>query len=217
MNKRVIASLLILAVMSGLCACSSGSSETSEMSSSAVISTEVEETTTTAEETTEETTESAEEEQIDFLQGHDTFTLSSDDLVDGVWSDAITSTLIGENLSPELHWDEVEGASCYVVYMVNVSTTNFMHLKTDMITTTSLAQGELSITEYAGPHPEEGTECRYDVYVVALANPVERVKGTLASPCLNFEEFINDLDVDIDGNSGNIVAYGRLSGTYSHA
>ena len=61
MNKRVIASLLILAVMSGLCACSSGSSETSEMSSSAVISTEVEETTTTAEETTEETTELVEE------------------------------------------------------------------------------------------------------------------------------------------------------------
>lgn len=216
MNKRVIASLLILAVMSGMCACSSGSSETSEMSSSAVISTEVEETTTTAEETTEETTESV-EEYTDFLQGHDTFILNSDDLVDGVWAEAITSTLNGESLSPELHWDEVEGASCYVVYMVNVSTTNFIHLKTDMITATSLAQGELSLTEYFGIHPEEGTVCTYDVYVVALANPVERVKGTLASPCLNFEEFINDLDVDIDGNSGNIIAYGRLSGSYSHA
>ena len=55
-----------------------------------------------------------------------------------------------------------------------------------------------------------------DIYVVALKAPVERVKGSLNVQNQKFEENFKALDIDAEGNSGNIIAVGRISGTFSN-
>ena len=56
----------------------------------------------------------------------------------------------------------------------------------------------------------------YDVYVIALKNPVERLKGSVNSQTLKMQEFIDSTDTDADGNTGNIVAIGHLSGDFTN-
>ena len=69
----------------------------------------------------------------------ETFNSSSGNLTDGVWDVKITNTASGENLSPELNWDEVDGASEYVVIMIDGA---WLHM--DVFTTkTSLEEGEI--------------------------------------------------------------------------
>ena len=46
----------------------------------------------------------------DDFKANATMKVSSEDLQDGKWNDRITNTEKGENLSPELHFDKVEGA-----------------------------------------------------------------------------------------------------------
>ena len=55
----------------------------------------------------------------------------------------------------------------------------------------------------------------YDVYVIALKEPVERLKGGLNGSNPKFVEFIQGLDTDSEGNTGNIIAYGKLSGSFT--
>ena len=60
-----------------------------------------------------------------------------------------------------------------------------------------------------------GTTNQYNVYVFALKAPVERVKGTIRTPAIKLQEFMDGLDTDAEGNTGNIVAVGRIIGHYS--
>ena len=46
----------------------------------------------------------------------------------------------------------------------------------------------------------------------ALKAPVERVKGSLGAPALKLQDFMDSLDTDAEGNTGNIVAVGRVVG-----
>jgi phosphatidylethanolamine-binding protein (PEBP) family uncharacterized protein len=70
--------------------------------------------------------------------------------------------------------------------------------------------------EYVGPYPPTDSTHTYDVYVIALRAPVERVKGSLDAQNPNFDQFITGLDEDAEGNTGNIIAYGRISGTFTN-
>ena len=143
------------------------------------------------------------------------FAITSGDLKDGRWDPKITNTKFRENLSPDLSWEKVEGASRYAVFMIDGE---WLHM--DVFTTeTALAEGAFAQGErgaqYIGPYPPWGTHT-YSVFVFAL-------KGESGDVAFQFDAGGNDinkiyeaLNVDKDGNAGNVVAYGRLDGNYTH-
>lgn len=164
-----------------------------------------------------EVTEEVEIEDDDSLvSSYPRFKVTSDNLKNGVWEDSISYTDQGENKSPQLSWDPVEGAQMYVIYMVDTNMQDFIHWKSDYITETNLPQGFASETEYIGPYPPEGGEHTYEIYVIALKKPVERIKGSLNGANMKFAQFIEALDTDADGNTGNIAGGAHLVGTFKN-
>ncbi len=156
---------------------------------------------------------------VDFLEGYEKFEITSTDLENGVWADIISYDR-GNNASPELSWAPVEGASEYIIYMVDMNTPDLiicgnLHWKSSGITVTELPEGWAPSSDYVGPRPPAGETHIYEIYVVALKEPVERLKGSIRAFNPNFENFIQGLDIDSEGNSGNILAYGKISGTFA--
>lgn len=152
-----------------------------------------------------------------YLDGFNTFKVTSDSLTDGVWDDITSNTHIGKNASPQLSWEPVEGAAEYAVYMFDTNTNGYLHWKSGGITETTLPEGWASPLEYNGPHIGHGYTHNFDIYVIALKTPVEKLKGTVNGQNKKLGEFIKELDTDKDGNSGNIISYGKVSGTFTDA
>ena len=222
MKKRKVLAAALCAVM--LAGCQAAPAETSSATTEATVGTtaEVTETEQTESQVQEaEETEPAETTEAfvlgddGFLPEYDTFELTSDDLNDGVWDEEIAATMTGENVSPELSWEPVDGAQSYVIYMVDTSAYFWIHWKIDDVTETDLPQGWAEGATYAGPCPPHGSTHTYDIYVVALRNDIDRARGTVRTQNPNFAQFIRGLDTDVDGNTGNIISYGYLSGEYT--
>ena len=156
---------------------------------------------------------------VDYLEGYKKFELTSTDLENGVWADIISNAR-GNDSSPELSWEPVEGAAEYIIYMVDMNTPDqivcgVLHWKACGITVTELPEGWAPSTDYIGPNPGSGVTHIYEVYVVALKEPVERLKGSVRGLNPKFKDFIQGLDTDSEGNTGNILAYGKISGTFT--
>ena len=134
----------------------------------------------------------------------------------GVWDDIISNTSKGSNKSPQLTWSAVDGAGLYVIIMDDPDAMDWMHWKSDNVTETSLDEGWASSSDYVGPYPPSGSTHTYEIYVVALKAPVEGVKRAFNGPNLKFEKNFKALDIDADGNRGNIIAVGRISGTFTN-
>lgn len=209
----IIAIALCAAVLAGTAGCSESTNETASgaTAQSEAVETVAEETTTEDETVTGSVVESG----TDYLEGHQKFEVTSTDLVNGVWADVISNTNRGTNASPELSWEPVDGAAEYVIYMVDMNTNGFIHWKSVGITQTEIPQGWASSEDFIGPWPAPGDTHIYDVYVIALKEPVDRLKGGLNAINPNFESFIQGLDTDGEGNSGNILAYGKISGAFT--
>jgi len=151
-----------------------------------------------------------------YLSGYKTFEVTSESLKDGIWDDIISNTDIGENQSPQLSWEPIEGAAEYAVYMVDTNTNGYLHWKSGGITVTELPQGWApQLTEYNGPHIGHGYTHNFEIYVIALKAPSQRLKGTVNGQNKKLGEFIMELDTDKDGNTGNIISYGKISGSYT--
>ena len=148
-----------------------------------------------------------------FVSAYHAFTVTSQSLHDGKW-DEVTA-YDGKNVSPELSWEPVEGASTYVIYMIDMDTAYIIHWKSSDITETSLPEGWAPDSDYAGPLPSVGVTHKYTVYVFALKNPVERVRGGVRVISPKVKEFMDSLDTDASGNTGNIIAVGRVTGNYT--
>lgn len=140
-------------------------------------------------------------------------TLSSDDLHDGVWDADITKTENGSNRSPALTWEPVEGAACYAVYMVDTTATFWLHWKSPEVTETELPAGWAPAAEYVGPYPPSGTH-EYEIRVFALKEAVAEEKSAFDRSNYNFDDLVKALDEGSSG-SGNVLAYGTLTGTYT--
>lgn len=144
-----------------------------------------------------------------------TFQVSSENLTDGVWDTKITDTEKGENMSPQLSWDAVEGATSYAVFMIDGGWLH-MDLYTDQ---TSVAAGELADMprghQYVGPYPPSGTHT-YSIFVFALKNEVGKVKFMFNMGGNSIDMIYQGHDTDVDGNTGNVLAYARLDGNYTH-
>lgn len=150
-----------------------------------------------------------------FVTDYVSFEVTSTNLHDGVWDEVISSDK-GLNHSPELKWDPVDGATQYLIYMTDVDAFNWVHWMSDGVTETELPEGWASDSDYKGPYPPTGSSHTYEIYVVALKNPVERMKGALDGQNPKFEENFKAMDTDANGNSGNIISVGKLTGTYGN-
>ncbi|MCR5502754.1 MAG: phosphatidylethanolamine-binding protein [Lachnospiraceae bacterium] len=139
------------------------------------------------------------------------FELSSDDLHEGIWDTVITNTSYGQNASPQLSWEPVDGAECYAIYMIDTSARNWMHWKMENVAETELPRGSASNAEYVGPYPPSGTH-DYEIYVYALKAPVSEIGGDFDKANPDYDEIVRSLDK----NGGNILACGHLKGTYTN-
>lgn len=218
MKNKILASILCASLLAGFTGCSGQNNETSVVSV-----TEVQEQNETVPETeqTEQSETSEEPENFiyySYFEEYDFFEVTSSDLVDGVWSDVISNTHIGTNESPELSWEPVEGATEYAVFMVDANSNGFLHWKSSGITETTLPEGWApKLLEYNGPHVGHGYTHIYDIYVIALRGPVNELRGGINAVNPKIGEFMESLDTDADGNTGNIVAVGKISGTFTDA
>lgn len=143
------------------------------------------------------------------------FKVTSKNLHRGVWDTKISNTEKGSNTSPELTWKSVDNATQYAVFMIDGA---WIHM--DVFTDkTNLEEGIVKDKprgfQYVGPYPPEGTHT-YTVYVFALKNEPGKVKFMFNSGGNSIDLIYKDLDKDSDGNAGNVIAYGKLSGTYTH-
>ena len=212
MKNRIITALMCATLLIGTAGCTANETSVSAVS----------QTDTTSENGVEETADENSvnpdivvDSGVDYLEGHEKFEVTSTDLENGVWADIISNTDRGTNASPQLKWEAVDGATEYVIYMVDMNANGFIHWKSKGITDTEIPQGWAASSDYVGPWPAPGFTHIYEIYVVALKEPVDRLKGGLNSGNPKFEEFIKGLDSDSEGNPGNVLAYGKISGKFT--
>ena len=137
--------------------------------------------------------------------------VTSDNANNGEWD--VDIGLKEGNLSPELTWDEVDGAGCYAVFMIDVSTTTWLMWYV-VVDTTHFDKGRYTdSTEYVGPYPPGAHD--FIVYVVALKDvpkissyPLDQITGDI-------DDKLNVLNTDTEGNTGNVLAYGYIKATYT--
>ncbi|MBR6403097.1 MAG: hypothetical protein IKS48_06905 [Eubacterium sp.] len=219
-RKCIAASLCVaLVLMTAGCSGTASNSSTGTESGTMAEISSVSETTEMTEAITENSTENADKSfraDNSFIDEYPSFTLTSDNLHDGVWDDVISYTDKGENRSPQLSWEPVDGAGQYLIYMSDLGAWNWIHWKSENVTETTLPEGWASTSEYKGPYPPNGSTHTYEIYVVAVKKPIERMKGGFDGQNPKFEECFKAADIDIDGNEGNIISCGKLSGTFTH-
>lgn len=119
----------------------------------------------------------------------------------------------GENISPEISWEAVDGAASYAVYIFDVSASGWVHLKLIDCTKTSLSEGELTRDNYVGPYPPSGDHC-YRITVYALKATPDETKGTL-NCSTNIEKVETCLDT-AGGATGNIISQGFTDVYYAN-
>ena len=141
------------------------------------------------------------------------FNVSSASIENGEWK---TQTgLKDANLSPELSWDAVDGASKYAVLMIDDTTANNWFHWYALVDKTHLDEGEYTDIEsgYAGPYPPDTHE--YDVYVIALRDEPSNFFCKLDTPGGDIFERLNALNTATDGSTGNVLAYGLVEANYT--
>lgn len=149
------------------------------------------------------------------FDGIPSFEVTSENLENCVWDPKISNTSYGENISPELAWAPVAGATNYVVIMIDG---NWLHM--DVFTTeTSLPEGSIGRGEkgaqFVGPYPPKGSTHTYSVFVFALKNEMGKVPFAFDNSGNSIFKIFDALDIDSNGNSGNVLAYGRLDGNFT--
>jgi len=123
---------------------------------------------------------------------------------DGKWKSVITAYM-GENKSPQLSWTPVEGASCYAIYMIDTTASNWCHWIAKDVKVTELELGaELENSQYIGPYPPGGVHT-YEVMIFALKNSPDSYEGYFDNSNPSLDKIIEALDTS-GGTTGNILA-----------
>lgn len=152
----------------------------------------------------------------ELIKDYPNFEVKSESIKNGAWNKVISNTDKGSNKSPQLSWEPVEGADSYMIYMVDTSVEYWMHWKSENVKECNLPEGWAPETEYIGPYPPAGGSHNYEIYVIAVKKPVERMKGGFNSSNGKFASFITALDTDAEGNEGNIISCGHISATFTN-
>lgn len=140
-----------------------------------------------------------------------TFNVTSSSIVDGEWK---TETGLKEgNLSPELTWDAVDGATRYAIVMIDVSTNDWLtwYVVTD---TTHLDEGAYTNESiYIGPYPPQTHT--YVVYVVALKTDPTELSFQLDHTGGDIASYADYFNTANDGSTGNVLALGTIKADYT--
>ena len=140
-----------------------------------------------------------------------TFTVTSDNLHEGVWDEKIGAK--HGNVSPKLSWDKVENANKYMVVMIDYDGDNWLHW---MYLTDDTVLDEGAVTDkdgYVGPYPPTGTH-KYTVYVFALNGDTRNIDYTLDSGGTDFQKLVEQINSGITTDYDNIIAVGIIEGEY---
>lgn len=152
----------------------------------------------------------------DLILDYSDINITSNDLNDGIWDARITYTMYGDNVSPDLSWDEVDGAEVYAIYMIDLDAT-WLHMMA-FTTDTSIPEGFVDGENgnfYVGPYPPSGTH-NYVVYVIALRDYPQQFFYRFDSDRNYIDTIAGRINIDINGNSDNVICGGMLSGTYTN-
>ena len=135
--------------------------------------------------------------------------ITSADLKDREWNEVITNTAFGENKSPQLSWNAVDGAGCYAIIMIDPDGNNWLHWIEINIRQNDIPTCYSSNDKYIGPYPPAGTH-HYIVYVYALKEPRNVTSARL-------DRGSNDIDLIMDElmEGENCLGYGIIEGTYT--
>ena len=153
----------------------------------------------------EKTSGSDGEEQI--------ISISSTDLKDGIWSDIITNTAYGENKSPQLSWNAVNGAGCYAIIMIDPDGHNWLHWIEKDVTDNEIPQGYSSADKYIGPYPPAGTH-HYKIYVYALKESRDISSAKFDGSGNDINRIADELSKS-DSGENNCLGWGMIEGTYT--
>jgi len=121
----------------------------------------------------------------------------------------------GENQSPALSWETVEGANYYAVCMLDESA-NWLHFLVTDITATELEQGTYTEAKtYVGPYPPKGSGAHtYRIEVFAIKKqpnyPLDQIDKKIS-----YSGLVNHLN-QVGDHSDNILARGYVTGTYEN-
>ena len=88
-------------------------------------------------------------------------------------------------------------------------------------TETSLAEGAIKGkgekgSRYVGPYPPLGATHTYSVFVFALKNEPGKFYMGFDGGGNSINDIYKGLNTDAGGNTGNVIAYGHTSGTYTY-
>ncbi|MBP5493946.1 MAG: hypothetical protein J6X97_02550 [Lachnospiraceae bacterium] len=140
------------------------------------------------------------------LENLDTFEVTSEGIFYGEWIKE-TGAKNG-NVSPELSWDKVDGATNYAVMMIDLDEGNYHLHGYGASDTNHLDFGAMN--EYVGPYPP--SPHNYKIYVFALknaANPGLRVDKQNCDAESLFELLNKD-------NPNNVISYGSVTASYEY-
>ena len=112
----------------------------------------------------------------------------------------------GQNLVPEITWDEVPNAKAYAVYMLDESANNWLHMMA-VTTSTTIKEGEAIQGQYIGPYPPSGNHS-YVIYVLALETAPASLPGDFNAT--------NPGIATLSQNLGTILAQASTTVTYAN-
>ena len=146
-----------------------------------------------------------------YIEELKTFNVSTISLEGDMWKKECGSR--HGNVSPELSWEAVDGATGYAVFMLDKDASNWLHMCV-MTDRNGLKEGEYDGKEagYVGPYPPEKHE--YDVYVIALKDMNETLVYNMDSTGTDISDKLNKLNISQNGETGNVISYGMIRGFY---
>ncbi|MCL2747475.1 MAG: hypothetical protein FWE59_02330 [Oscillospiraceae bacterium] len=121
----------------------------------------------------------------------------------------------GDNQSPQLSWDAVDGAAYYAVCMFDEDA-NWLHWLVLDLEKTELAQGEYTAhSNYVGPYPPKNSgRHHYRIEVFALHEAPDHVALRIDAKQA-YSEIVRSLDQSGNGEQ-NTIARGHIIGHYEN-
>jgi phosphatidylethanolamine-binding protein (PEBP) family uncharacterized protein len=122
---------------------------------------------------------------------------------------------LGSNQSPQLTWEAIDGAACYVVCMFDEDA-NWLHWIVLDLEITELEQGVYTLhSDYIGPYPPRNSGLHnYRIEVFALKQETDNVILKLDTK-QSYSDIVSYLNRS--GNSeNNIIARGYTMGNYEN-
>lgn len=150
--------------------------------------------------------DSADLENASLLEKLDTFEVTSESIFYDEWIKETGSE--NGNVSPEVSWEKVDGATSYTIIMLDLDVESFILHAYSVSDTNHIDLGEMD--EFFGPTPQ--SPHNYAVYVFALKEPVD-LKLTVPTGNFNTEKLLEMLTKD---NPGNVISYGSVSASYEY-